>query len=217
MSDFFNRGAYDEYRATKNYRYRPVGPPTDDNPLVTVNEFKSWGKVRGSQKDLVILDLLKMVLELAENYTRLTFREQIFDTFRDSFYWTGGQRLLIELERSPFVSLQTVEYNNEAGVLTVVDPSIYYTEDLIPYARVRPQEQQVWPTDVRRQNQSIRINFIAGYGPGCQLPITLKIGMMQHALDILENKLGDCSCTATGLCCEAHSISYGSFRIYTQG
>jgi len=218
MSNLTSYGSQQQaYLPAKAYRYKKVSLVNEDAP-VNRNEFKLWAKIRGTKNDIFIEDVLKMVQELAEADTRRTIQETQFTTFRDSFYWTSGQVIAIQLKRTPFVSLSSITYSNSAGGTTTVDAGTYYVEDVEPFAYVWPQENQNWPTsDIVRQNQAITITFNAGYGSGCQLPLPLKIGMMQHALDIIENKRGDCSCASKGTCCEAHSMSYEPFRIYENG
>jgi uncharacterized phiE125 gp8 family phage protein len=71
---------------------------------------------------------------------------------------------VINLPRSPLVSVTSVQYLDPAGALQTLDPSLYVVEGDTEPARLAPALGAVWPS-VANLPGAVRVTFVAGYSP----------------------------------------------------
>ena len=102
-------------------------------------------------------------------------------------YWTNCYRL----DRSRFQGIESVKYIDENDVEQVVSSDDYYNTVETFYSRLIFKDSFNYPT-TNNQLQSVYIDFKVGFGDSeADIPEDIKIGLMQHVVNIIENK-GDC-------------------------
>lgn len=179
------------------YTYEVITPP--DFLAVPLATFKEHSKASSDSDSLLTL-YLQAATKYAEQITRRDFVNRTYKTFRDFFPGTevfnldslaNSGNVGFELRRSKLQSVTSVKYL-KAGILTTVDPTVFYNTFENDYSKVLTLDNQVWPTDADDRLQSIEIEFIAGFGADDTfVPDCLQEAIMLHATKMLENK-GDC-------------------------
>ncbi len=138
----------------------------------------------------------------AENYTGLTFINQVWETFRDFFTPS------FELRRAPILSsVVVITYFNLSGSVVAVDSSLFGRTDTI-YQRVFLLDGQSWPSDKQDRPEAIRLRFTAGFGAAeTDIPADLRMAMLSHIVSVFA-KAGDC--------CDAGLIPNTALDTYKQ-
>lgn len=196
-------------RNYKQYTYVETSSPT-----VVSEDFLTLVKTQlrigpdDTTEDSYLSLLINVAYQYAQNYTRRTLLTTSFTTYRDDF-----NVCCFELRRSPFQSIQSIQYliNN---VLTVLDTSKYYTTTESFYAKVLRAPHQEWPFKIDCRQQAIQIQFTAGYGDNyTDLPSDLLMALLQHITMLYESR-GDCSDSACASALPAQSkMIYDMYRI----
>ncbi len=149
--------------------------------------------VADTGEDSILTLFVDTAVELFEKYTGRTLFQTTFRTFRDQFF--SRQFVLI---RAPLVTFLTFDYIKN-GILTPVDPSIFYTTNEDPYSRIILKVDEVFPTDIDIEKQAIQITFIAGIADNSNVyPNDIKIGLLQLIAFLYENR-GDCNLATLGV------------------
>ncbi len=192
----------------KAYSYELISPvPAVDYPI-TLAELKSHLRVDDTVDDEYLNLVIKAVTHFGEQYTKRDFINKTYKTYRDFF-----KRFFI-IRRAPLVSITSIKYFVK-GLENTIASTVYFATKSNAYSDVALKLDQVWPSDVDRVEDSIVIEFIAGYGatalPDAQTD--LKFALFNHAAQIYENR-GDCSeCSCrTLLPMNARDI-YNQYRI----
>lgn len=134
--------------------------------------------------------LVKAVETFGENFTKRTFTNKTYRSYRD--FW----QTTYLLERSPFVSIETVTFNDENQVSQTVSDSNYYNNFSAFYSNIIFIDSFTFP-NLSSRVQSIQIDFVAGYGIEDEtIPNDLKAAMLNHLAELYSNR-GDCKNTAT--------------------
>ena len=179
----FNRAQIMRARA---YTYNVLIPPA--NPAVTLARAKQHLKIPTSETafDAEITALISAATACAEEFMRRTMVNTTFVTFRDFFAHC------IELRRSRASVVNSIEYLKE-GVLTPVSSSIFFLTDHNDFSEIHLQENAIWPTDFDSVVQTIKIEFVAGYGiDDTSVPEDIKMAILNHVAFMFQNR-GDCS------------------------
>jgi len=195
----------------KAFAYVIQTPPV--NPAVTLADFKAYAKITNNAEEATLQLILNSAIAFCQVYTRRVLITTEFKTLRDEFIQRANY---IELRKSPFQSLTSFKYYNEANVLVDVDPETFMLTQETDYSKIAIFDGKAWPADVNsaRPFQAIEIIFKSGYGDTTEsVPAELKIGIMAHALNVARNR-GDCadSCGA-GNMPSTSSMIYNQFRI----
>lgn len=200
--------------------YEVITPPMGDPLVITLDEAKAWLKIdlSDTSQDVLILQLIRMMQNAFEKYTRLTLFTTEFRTYRDYF----GQDW--ELKRAPIQLINQIQYI-EDNLLSVVDPLIYflYKSGNNSYGYPVLKENEIWPNSFDRQKDVIHIDFLAGFGATPDfIPDDIKLAILYSVANAFENR-GDCSdCSdssgniAFGLSGRAKAIADG-YRIIDIG
>jgi uncharacterized phiE125 gp8 family phage protein len=159
--------------------------PTGNLPL-SIDEVRNFLKLPATPAQTELLTLLiDSAARQAESLSDRIFIQRNIKTFRNCF------TDIIELKKSPFISLTSFQYlvNN---VLVDVPSDLYYVEISNDYSSILLDDQKCYPQDIDRRAQSIEINFIAGYATDETLiPKDLKLAFLNHISHLYENR-GDC-------------------------
>jgi len=183
MPSFGTRGRF-RHSISTAWEYEKL---TDNSTILPVDlaELKLYMKVDGTAEDALITSMLKAAEDWFERFTNQTLLTMQFKTFRDHF----GNAL--ELRRSPFVSLDLIEFLNK-GVLTGVDLTDLITTRQQPYRQISVKEEVQLPFDVDIQRSAVEITFTAGFGATeAAIPIGIKEILKSLTLFYYENR-GDC-------------------------
>ena len=173
---------------------------------IPLDEAKAWLEIDLSDTtfDAQITAIIRAVTLCAENWTGLTFINQIYLTFRDFF--TPN----FQLKRAPIFGVNTIQYTDTDKVVqTVPDTDYAVTRDVFPFVFLQPESS--WPSDFREVPEVVEINFTAGFGVATtDIPADIRLALLNHIASAFVNK-GDCD---AGECvpCGAKSV-YDKRRI----
>jgi uncharacterized phiE125 gp8 family phage protein len=138
---------------------------------VTVDEAKFAARLDGTAFDAALPGYIVAARQLAEQETQ---RQLITQTWRLGLReWCDG----IELKRSPFKSVEAVEYWSGSAWVAVSSGS-YVVDEGVAFATVRPALNTTWPTLGAAVGDRVRVTFKAGYGDtGAAVPESIKLWM----------------------------------------
>lgn len=198
---------------TYNVSTAPVNKPVT---LVEVKVHLKIDAADATQDDYLNL-LIDMARDFGEKYTKRTFINTGFTTFRDDF----NDSFL--LRRSKVSAITSIKYLI-AGVLTTLSTDVYNFTDVTGFSEIFLKVDQVFPTDVDQAPQAVEIIFTAGYGSNTtDVPADVKFAMLNHIADLYSNR-GDCgdgsavSGTVKSLYDKIKIINIGSdVRLYPSG
>lgn len=187
---------------TRAYTYKVIAGP-DELP-VTLQQVKDQLRIFDDDNDDLLTLYIEAATEYAEQFTRIDFITRTYETFRDFFpgalnyygyyaiypYYSGN--IGFEIRRSPLQSVEKIEYYSQ-GVLTLVDPSIYYNTLQQEYSVILSKDDEFWPNDADEQLQTILITFKNGIGDTSDdIPANIQLAIMQIVTAMYENR-GDCA------------------------
>lgn len=188
---------------TYNVSTAPVNKPVT---LVEVKVHLKIDAADATQDDYLNL-LIDMARDFGEKYTKRTFINTGFTTFRDDF----NDSLL--LRRSKVSAITSIKYLI-AGVLTTLSTDVYSFTDVTSFSEIFLKVDQVFPTDVDQVPQAVEIIFTAGYGPDTtDVPADVKFAMLNHIADLYSNR-GDCD--SSGIASKTKSL-YDKIKIINIG
>ncbi len=172
-------------RGIRNWTYEIITPPA--NLAVSLADVKTHLKIplATTTFDDELTAFIKAATLLAESFTRRTFIDTEFRTFRDFF---GCCFLLKRSKTSSITRIQRLV----GGVLTVVDPLTFFFTDVTDYSEVHLTDGSSWPTDLDDIEQAVRIEFIAGFGVDESfVPEDIKLALKMTVANFFQNR-GDC-------------------------
>jgi uncharacterized phiE125 gp8 family phage protein len=175
-------------RYIKQYTYDVTDEPAPPYiPLALIKQHLRMIPSDTSEDDYLTL-LSNVVYKYAEKYTKRTFLTTQFRTFRDTFLGC-----CFVIRRSPLQSIESIEYLIDGVWLTLSTDLYYYTLEN-DFSRILPTHNtnDYWPLNIDCRQQSIRIDFTAGYGDDyTSIPPDLSLAMLQHIARLYESR-GDC-------------------------
>jgi len=156
---------------------------------LTPEEVANYLRVDAS--DPAISGEMSMLISLStDEVQRMTGRALVATTFklvaddwptRDTAYSGifSGQEYVrtVELPRSPLISVTSVQYYDEAGVLQTLDPAQYVVSNSFEPGLVYLQHEYTWPSLARRPD-AVQVTFTAGYASAAATPAALKQAML---------------------------------------
>lgn len=96
----------------------------------------------------------------------------------------------IELRQPPIVSVQSVQYLDEAGILQTLDPADYVLDEASEPGFLVPAPDKAWPATQAGAINSVRVAYTAGYGAtAASVPLPLRqwvllaVGSMYNTRD----------------------------------
>jgi len=174
------------YYDAKAYTYKVLVAPTE--LAITLLEVKTHLRldIASTAQDTYLTSLIKAATLIGEKYTKRTFINTKFMTYRDFF---NG---CIELKRSRLQTLEAFQYSVNASFINV-DSSLYYVTDETDFSKIILKEESQYPTDIDSKLQSIAIEFTAGYGvDNTFIPADVKEALLSHIAAMYEDR-GDCN------------------------
>src|ERR1044072_5449132 len=104
---------------------RLISPPAQ---LFTLDEAKVHLRVVDTDEDDLINALVRAATTHAENWTGRAFVDQTWDYYVDSF--PTGSNLEIRIPKPPLIEVESVIYNDTAGVEETMDPLDSYVANV---------------------------------------------------------------------------------------
>jgi uncharacterized phiE125 gp8 family phage protein len=166
------------------YPYHIISPPV--NLAVSIAEVRAHLKLSPTEPpDPEIELLIRAATEFAEGYTKRTFINTGFRTYRDFF------ESCIKIRRSKLQAISLFEYSVN-GTFTTVPIDSYYVTNETAFSKIAIKADKEYPEDIDEQMDAIRIEFIAGYGAdSSDIPYQLRLALLNHIAALYENR-GDC-------------------------
>ena len=166
-------------------QYIVTVPP--ENLAIPIRDLKEQLRLplNITTEDVYLTGILSAAIEFAENYTGRDFITRSYVTFRDCF----GP--CITIRRSVLQEIISIQYF-ENGDLTLLEADTYLVTQSKAYASVYPIPDTLFPSNIDRRPQAVRIDFIAGYGDSpLAIPASLKMAIVNHAARLYTDR-GDC-------------------------
>jgi uncharacterized phiE125 gp8 family phage protein len=192
---------------TYNVSTAPAGKP------LTLTEVKTHLKI--AVADVTEDDYLNLLIDVAtafgEKYTKRTFINTGFTTYRDDF----NDSFL--LRRSKTSAIGSIKYLVD-GVLTTLASAVYGFTDVTGFSEIFLNVNQVFPTNTDPVPQAVEIIFTAGYGATeASVPADVKFALLNHIADLYSNR-GDCGgdCAGSGVTSNT-KLLYDKIRIIDIG
>ena len=173
------------FHKRRNYSYSILVPPAD--LAVSLDDMKTHLKIPLATItfDAEITEFIKAATIIAEQATGRTFIDTTFRTFRDFF------SCCFQLRRAKATSIVQIQYNVKE-ILTIVPVTTYFLTDSNEFGEVHLQDKELWPTDNDDIDQSILIDFIAGFGPtSADVPANIQQAIKMIVANMWANR-GDC-------------------------
>lgn len=192
----------------RSYSYIVIAEPV--NLAVSLDEVKEHLRLDPSDtsQDAYLTLLIRAATRIAELYTKRTFINTTFRTYRDFF------ESCIKLRRSKFQSLQAYKYSVD-DVLTDIDTGLFYTTNETDFSKIILKQDQEYPDDIDKKLDAILIDFVAGYGAdSSDIPYDLRLALLNHIAMLYENR-GDCDQNMSDQFLEKNLPS-ASRLVYTQ-
>jgi uncharacterized phiE125 gp8 family phage protein len=158
---------------------------------VTVDEAKKHCYITASDSTTATLidTFIKASRNYGENYTWRTLIDSTYELYMDEFP-SMTLRNIIELPRSPVVSVTSVEYVDGDGNTQTVDSSNYRVDTVSEPARIEPVDGFTWP-NTNDQVNAVTITYTAGYGDeggSSTVPDDIKTALLMHIKYLYDNR-----------------------------
>jgi uncharacterized phiE125 gp8 family phage protein len=166
------------------YSYHVIAEPIE--LAVSIAKVREWLKLSPTEPSDDDLELLiRSATEFAECYTKRTFINTTFRTYRDFF------ECCIKLRRSKLQTITLFEYSVN-DVFIIVPATLYYTTNETAFSKIVLKTNKQYPDDIDEKLDSIKIEFVAGFGANStDIPYKLRIALLNHIAALYENR-GDC-------------------------
>jgi uncharacterized phiE125 gp8 family phage protein len=167
------------------YTYKILEAPT--NLAVTLDQVKDHLRINpGTEEDTKLTSFIKSATEIAEKYTKRTFINTKFRTYRDCF------ECCIQLRRSKLQTLHAFQYSKDDSFINV-DTNLYYVTDENDFSKIMLKDGKSYPSDIDNRLQAIQIDFTAGFGAdSTSIPNDLHEALLNHIAALYEDR-GDCN------------------------
>jgi uncharacterized phiE125 gp8 family phage protein len=145
---------------------------------VTLAAAKKNLKIDGTDQDDEVSDWVRGIASHVEHYTgRALIAQQwrvTLDRFPDA----------INLEKSPIVSVEGVQFLDADGVLQTLDPADYIVDAVSEPGYVVPGRGKAWPATYREIN-AVSVDYTCGYGAS---PAAIPAGIKLYILAKLREQ-----------------------------
>lgn len=152
---------------------------------VSLQTVKDFLRVDGSDEDAQIESLIKAATKRLEDYTELKFVTQTWDIYFDHFpthmrkdmWWDGSRDIAITelVDRKggeivfpfgPVQSVSSVIYFLDDDTQQTFASSNYVVDSVGYRGRIALKTSAIWPTDVLRTINAVKIQAVLGFGLG---------------------------------------------------
>jgi uncharacterized phiE125 gp8 family phage protein len=129
---------------------------------ITLAQAKEHLRVDGTDEDDVISNLILTARKYCETYQNRAYAQQTIELTLDN--WPDCLEP-IELPRPPLISVESVKYYTTDNAENVWDISQYYVDYDNEPGRISPNYSVIYPSDVLRPINGIKVRYTAGYAP----------------------------------------------------
>lgn len=195
---------------------------------VTVGEVKTHLRILSNTEDAYLDTLIAVGTQLLEEFLHRKLISQGLEGWLDaqnlmSAWWPGTivasitaiQSLrVIELPWSPTISVTSVSLFGIDDTEYAVNANTYRvdTVDKSLPARITLKESSIWPGGSYRNQNSLKVIWVSGYGPTAgDVPAALRQALLMMVAFLFNNR-GDCSGDCVGACGATYLAQ--PFRIY---
>ena len=127
--------------------------------------------------------LIKSAVDQFEYYTNICLIQQTWTTYRDDFFMPA-----IELRKGLFQSLTSFQYLVN-GVLTTVDPTLYYIPPNNEYAQIILKPDKQYPNDIDYLQAAVKIVFVSGFATSdAGIPSDIKTCLYNLVAFLYDNR-----------------------------
>ena len=166
--------------------YKVVTPATS-NPI-TLTEAKTHLKVDTTADDTFITNLIKSATSSAQESTNRFFIQTTIQQVGDK--WEDISNLF----KSPVLSVTNIKYVSTDGILTTLNSSVYFLDDVNKPARIGLKPNQSYPEIIDRLN-AVQVNYVVGLAAG---PDEVDEGIRQALLLTIGNWYQNRQAVVTG-------------------
>lgn len=213
---------------SKPYQMRDrVITPAVNTP-VDLADVKAHLRLTATTDDAYLTNLIDVATQLMEEYLHRKLITQTLEGYLDAgnlltSWWEGsitaaisavGALRTIELPWSPTISVTSITLytlDDTAFPVDVLSYRVDVVDSSMP-SRISLKESQIWPGGSYRNQNSLRVEWVSGYGP---LKTDVPVGIRQAVLMLvafLYNNRGDCSGDCVGAC--GANMLAQPYRIY---
>lgn len=136
--------------------------------------------VTAQPEDTLVGSLITAARQAAENYLNRAIAEATYEYRGASFD--------IVIPMAPIQSITSLKYVDTAGVLQTVTAPAYEFAGTPDGPLIRVGYGLEWPTAVRDQDDSVRLQFVAGYGAAIPLPKPIYQAILLMVGHLFENR-----------------------------
>lgn len=149
---------------------------------VTLKEAKLHLRLTGTDRDALVVMLIKAVTRRAEVITRTALITQTWEETFDYFPST------IRLEKSPLQSVTSIKYFDVDGVEQTLSDTLYQVDAVSMPSRIIPAYGESWP-DLRTEKlNKITIRYVCGFGSeASDVPETVRQWILVRLADLFDN------------------------------
>jgi uncharacterized phiE125 gp8 family phage protein len=141
--------------------------------------------------DTLITALIVAARQGAEHITGRALMPQTWELALDSFdeqnSATSAHSYRITLPKPPFVSITSITYLDESGVLQTMAADAYLLDTHSEPARIMPAYGTCWPA-TRNQANAVLIRYVAGYADAASVPQQIKNWMLLRIEMLYANR-----------------------------
>lgn len=150
---------------------------------ITMQQVKDHLRITWDEEDALIYSLLSAGREYAENLTSQAIIEQTITAYYHSLPYHEGA---IDLPLSNAISITSVTYTDDAGVVQTVSASDYY---LVQGQPNRIYFKEGYPS-AKNRPESVVVTYEAGFGPTPfkPFPMAIKAAILIMTADMYENR-----------------------------
>jgi len=154
-----------------------VTPPAEEP--VALATVKAFGRIEENDDDALLALLIASAREVLEE---LTWRALVTQSWRYTADGFPPGRQSILLPRPALLSVESVEWLDDAGAVQIMDPAQWEVDvSASDQGRVRPLPGASWPPAALRF-EAARVTFTAGYGGQDAQPARVKVACAQLVL-----------------------------------
>ena len=148
---------------------------------LTVAEVRDWLRQDSDDSDTEIAGLILAARHMCEGECRRSIMPTTWESTSDEF--TDALRL----ENPRVISVTSVKYYDEDGVLQTLSPSDYQVDTDSEPGWIVPAYGVTWPA-TRQMANAVRVRYIAGYADAGTVPEPIKVWMKLHIAHFYRNK-----------------------------
>lgn len=175
--------SYRTYKDKPTTQIRIVEPVAEP---ITLKQAKDFLRIEHDEEDSMIWDFITEARDACENYTGRALITQTWQIFYSFFPYTS---LHMDLRHGPIQSVTSVKFIRSDDTEGTMDSSLYYLTDTNLHGRIVLNYGDIFPADTLRYQDSVKIEFISGYGDtGDDLPAQLKRGLLHYVAGLYEHR-----------------------------